>query len=167
MSKSSQGLFGSSPHDNGWHIAIYMVGIITCSEVFLCGLVGGVRSPSSFRDVWGMCRLSSELDGSMGSRRSTLTREQRWAALIHVALFTDCDAVIALISKDLPLPGMQGTDHPSWTPATIFVASDHLHHLLVKNGMRRDKAPGTRGICLGPRCQSILLLVLYHSDCLL
>lgn len=31
---------------------------------------------------------------------------------------------------------------PIWTPATIFLVTDHLYHLLVKNYMRRDKAAG-------------------------
>lgn len=52
-----------------------------------------------------------------------------------------------------PAHAPQDTDHPSWTPATIFLATDHLHHLLVKNGMRRDKNPGEagwkRGVCEG------------------
>lgn len=37
----------------------------------------------------------------------------------------------------------QKTANPKWTPATIFLVTDHLHHLIVKNYMRRDKAPGT------------------------
>ena len=37
----------------------------------------------------------------------------------------------------------QNTANPTWTPATIFLVTDHLHHLLVKNYMRRDSAPGT------------------------
>jgi hypothetical protein len=32
---------------------------------------------------------------------------------------------------------------PIWTPATIFLVTDHLYHLLVKNYMRRDKAAGS------------------------
>ncbi len=31
-----------------------------------------------------------------------------------------------------------------WTPATIFLVTDHLYHLLVKNYMRRDKASGAQ-----------------------
>lgn len=38
---------------------------------------------------------------------------------------------------------LQNTANPTWTPATIFLVTDHLHHLLVKNYMRRDKASGT------------------------
>jgi len=34
---------------------------------------------------------------------------------------------------------------PVYVPATIFVVTDHLYHLLVKNYMRRDKASGARG----------------------
>ncbi|KDD74504.1 hypothetical protein H632_c1270p1 [Helicosporidium sp. ATCC 50920] len=34
-------------------------------------------------------------------------------------------------------------EKPIWVPATIFLVTDHLHHLLVKNYMRRDKASGT------------------------
>ncbi len=30
-------------------------------------------------------------------------------------------------------------DGQDWRPATIFVVTDHLHHLLVKNYMRRDQ----------------------------
>lgn len=33
---------------------------------------------------------------------------------------------------------------PVWTPATIFLVTDHLYHLLVKNYMRRDKASGAQ-----------------------
>jgi hypothetical protein len=29
-----------------------------------------------------------------------------------------------------------------YIPATIFLVTDHLYHLLVKNYMRRDKASG-------------------------
>ncbi|EFN56001.1 hypothetical protein CHLNCDRAFT_145389 [Chlorella variabilis] len=32
---------------------------------------------------------------------------------------------------------------PTFIPATIFLVTDHLYHLLVKNYMRRDKASGT------------------------
>ncbi|KAL6774638.1 GSL1 [Auxenochlorella protothecoides x Auxenochlorella symbiontica] len=39
-------------------------------------------------------------------------------------------------------PRTEGTEKPSWTPATIFLATDHLYHLLVKNYMRRDKDTG-------------------------
>lgn len=38
---------------------------------------------------------------------------------------------------------LQGSQNPQWTPATIFLVVDHLHHLLIKNYMRRDKAPGS------------------------
>ncbi len=38
---------------------------------------------------------------------------------------------------------LQGSKTPSYTPATIFLVTDHLHHLLVKNMQRRDKASGT------------------------
>ena len=38
---------------------------------------------------------------------------------------------------------MQNLPNPTWTPATIFLVTDHLHHLLVKNYLRRDRAPGT------------------------
>jgi len=29
-----------------------------------------------------------------------------------------------------------------WTPATIFLVTEHLHHLLVRNMFRRDQIPG-------------------------
>lgn len=32
---------------------------------------------------------------------------------------------------------------PAWTPGTIFLVTDHLYHLLVKNYMRRDGAAGS------------------------
>lgn len=35
------------------------------------------------------------------------------------------------------------TKEPLYVPATIFLVTDHLYHLLVKNYMRRDKAAGT------------------------
>lgn len=37
----------------------------------------------------------------------------------------------------------QGLSEPVWTPATIFLVTDHLYHLLVKNYMRRDGASGS------------------------
>lgn len=37
----------------------------------------------------------------------------------------------------------ENTANPTYTPATIFLVTDHLHHLLVKNYLRRDKAPGS------------------------
>lgn len=43
--------------------------------------------------------------------------------------------------RTLPYP-LQGTDDETWSPATIFVVSDHLHHLLVRNMFRRDPTPG-------------------------
>lgn len=38
-------------------------------------------------------------------------------------------------------PPTQSKD-PVYVPATIFLVTDHLYHLLVKNYMRRDKAEG-------------------------
>ena len=38
------------------------------------------------------------------------------------------------------LPSQGG--EPAWTPATIFLVTDHLYHLLVKNYLRRDGAAG-------------------------
>jgi hypothetical protein len=35
---------------------------------------------------------------------------------------------------------------PVYIPATIFLVTDHLYHLLVKNYMRRDKASGGRAL---------------------
>ncbi|KAK9815749.1 hypothetical protein WJX72_008855 [[Myrmecia] bisecta] len=40
-------------------------------------------------------------------------------------------------------PRTEGDQREVWSPATIFVASDHLYHLLVRNYMRRDKDSGT------------------------
>lgn len=37
---------------------------------------------------------------------------------------------------------LQGNDDEAWSPATIFVVSDHLHHLLVRNMFRRNPTPG-------------------------
>ena len=44
---------------------------------------------------------------------------------------------------------LQGPNDPTWTPATIFLVTDHLYHLLVKNYMRRDTAPDTDDDCFG------------------
>lgn len=45
----------------------------------------------------------------------------------------------------LRLPACLQTKEPLYIPATIFLVTDHLFHLLVKNYMRRDKASG--GCC--------------------
>ena len=50
---------------------------------------------------------------------------------------------------------MQGTDDEAWSPATIFVVSDHLHHLLVRNMFRRDPTPGAPGCCGFPGLRAL------------
>jgi PUB domain len=44
--------------------------------------------------------------------------------------------------------GLQPGRRPSqaWSPATIFVVSDHLHHMLIRNMFRRNPTPGIQEV---------------------
>ena len=46
-----------------------------------------------------------------------------------------------------PTPVAQGVDGEAWSPATIFVVTDHLNQLIVKNLFRRQ---GTAGALAPP-----------------
>lgn len=65
----------------------------------------------------------------------------------------------------LVLPALQATT-PVYIPATIFLVTDHLYHLLVKNYMRRDKASGAscaqECIACLIACRSWVLAGRYH-----
>lgn len=157
MEKPSQTLFGSISNDSGWHVAIYAVWRLRLGTGR--GGLHAVLAPVWLRQVtvpadYALCRSQSASAGSMDFRRSISTPGRRWAGgargkepsrRVRFRVF-GCDR-----AGTHPAYALQDTDHPSWTPATIFLATDHLHHLLVKNGMRRDKNPGgagwKRGVC--------------------
>ena len=42
---------------------------------------------------------------------------------------------------------MQGSEAEQWSPATIFVVTDHLVQLLVKNLFRRQGTAGSARSC--------------------
>lgn len=72
--------------------------------------------------------------GHGGAARPRLQRacRERWG-LQHVLGLSVSGATVRCAQND-----------ERWTPATIFVVTDHLHSLLVGNLFRRDQRPGAR-----------------------
>lgn len=70
---------------------------------------------------------------------------RRWRAPAAAAAARPClpnaRRMPAARSPSVPAPACQSKE-PVYVPATIFLVTDHLYHLLVKNYMRRDKAAG-------------------------
>jgi hypothetical protein len=105
--------------------------------------------------VLGICHCSVKLMQSLLRRDSPLVN-------LYVKVARPCAEESAhRTSRREALPCvMQGTDDETWSPATIFVVSDHLHHLLVRNMFRRDPTPGAAGFCgchglFAPACQTL------------
>ena len=111
---------------------------------------------------------------TLASRPSTWTPGQRCAAATAAAAAVQHCSALATCAPPLPLQerphcrcrkpllAPSGTPtcaplpasccpcpqakEPVYIPATIFLVTDHLYHLLVKNYMRRDKASGGRAL---------------------
>lgn len=90
----------------------------------------------------------------MGCERSSST-ERRELMLLGVG---NRPALLLCTQAAVPTPaiapGESQSKAPVYVPATIFLVTDHLYHLLVKNYMRRDKAegacyPAQHGVCQG------------------
>lgn len=164
---SSATLFGSSPNDESWHAAIYVVRLVSratgwCAMVSAgtCGRQGGSHS-AVIMLPWR--RLPTVWAGDMAFKRSTWIPELRWRCVAWGSVDAASGLVAprlfggATLSCSAPARHQQAPPwaHPpacsqvngdcTWTPATIFLTTDHLHHLLVKNYMRRDSAEGKSG----------------------
>lgn len=48
-------------------------------------------------------------------------------------------SLLTVIFADLSCQCLQDTQKPTWSPATIFLVTNRLHHLLVQNMYRRER----------------------------
>ena len=55
-----------------------------------------------------------------------------------------------LLTSHVEMPRTQGSETEQWTPSTIFVVTDHLVQLLVKNLFRRQGTAGRSSLVLVP-----------------